>query len=133
MNKQDFIFRLIDCFPSSFKERDKSDVFDEYDRGLSDNLDFDKLFSCFAKNYDKSTPPRPAWFKDFIGECAIEVNFCSMSAERRGALVKVATWFNSLEYQWEHKPLPQYLRQLVKEHSLTDREIDLMILSGGLE
>lgn len=135
MNKQDFIVKIINSFPSSFKDRNSAEVYEEYDIGLSNNIDFDKLYKLFAVNYDKAIAPRPAYFKQFNNDCTITPDLWNMTEERRSALVKVANWLNSPEYEkclYSKTKAPYDIRELFRKFQFSNYELDQARMSTKL-
>lgn len=141
MQKEEFINRIINSFPTSFKERNRDEVFDEYDRGLRDGIDFDKLFSYFAADYDKPYAPRPAFFQQYYDKCSQASDegefWKNMSPARRSALVRIANYCNSEEYnqllyKGKDAKAPPDLRELYRRYNFQKWEIDLARLSENL-
>lgn len=137
MQKEDFINRIINLFPSSFKTMSRDEAFDNYDTGISDNLDFDMLFKKFAENYEKDCAPRPAYFKQFYGECQNKVVSLldNLPETKRAALVQIANWLNSDDYTkclYEKKKAPPEIRMLQRKYQFSAEELDMVRTSGNL-
>lgn len=140
MDKREFIQMIVNSFPSTFKDRNMSEVFDEYNIGIKDGLDYDKLYSFFVSDYDKATAPRPAFFKQYFEQCAPEQQdiFKNMSRERRAALVELAKYLNSekyvnllYKYGKDAKALP-HLRELFHKYNFQKYELNQAMISGQL-
>ena len=139
MNKREFIEKIIGNFPSSFNKRDMSEVYNDYDIVIDNNLDFDKLYKKFLQEYTNASAPRPAFFKQFESECRLSNSFdpfLNMPKERRGALVTVAKWVESKEYARclsNHTKAPAHVRELFHKYGMTGPEIDQMRKLGEYE
>ena len=136
LNKNDFIKKIIEGFPQSFKNADIKAEKEKYNIGIEDNLDYDKLYELFIKNWRYKTAPPAAYFQDFFGQCRNPLQLINMPSERRTALIKVALWCNTEEHTkclYEHKKAPWYVRELVNRYKFTPEEIDRLRVSGEIE
>jgi len=136
MNKKEFITKIIKGFPSSFAKMSSDDVFERYNVAIEENLDFDKLFELFCKNWGYKTAPRPAYFQQFFSQCRNPFTLINMPSERRKALIKVALWVDSPEYikcLYEHKKAPPHIRELYRKYQFEPDEIDQLRVSGQIE
>lgn len=132
MTKKEFIKEIIAGFPSSFKKSDIEVEMRKYDVAIEENLDYDKLYECFLKDWRYKTAPNPAYFQQFFNQCRNRMALINMPSERRKALVKVANWYNSTAYQWWHKSPPPEIYSLRKKYGLTDDEVNFAMFSGEL-
>ena len=69
MNRQEFIQKIIELYPDTFKSDRVSHIqawVEMYEKAMSKNWDYDKLLRIFAVEY-KSTvvPPPPSFFYQF--------------------------------------------------------------------
>lgn len=137
MDKKEFINTIMKGFPSSFKGLDVQNELNKYETAIDNDLDYDKLYELFLKDWKWKTAPQPAYFQKFIPKCrkSLTTKLINMPSERRAALVKVANWFNSPEYEkclYSGQKAPWYIREEIKKHNLDAREIDLARISGEL-
>lgn len=135
MNKNDFINEIIKGFPTSFKGLDIESEKNKYNIAIENDLDYDKLYTLFIKDWKYRTAPAPAYFEQFYSQCRNPMRLINMPSEKRSALVKVANWANSDEHTrclYEKKKAPPHIRELVYKYRLTPREIDLARISGQL-
>ena len=135
MNKNDFINEIIKGFPASFKGLNIETEKSKYEIALEEDLDFNKLYTLFIKDWQYRTAPAPAYFEKFFSQCRI-IKLINMPSERRKALIKVALWVDSPEYTkclYEHKKAPLHIRELFRKYNLTPDEIDFARISGQIE
>lgn len=131
MNRKDFIIKLTERYAAFFKDRNKADIVTEYNIVLNDNWDFEKLYGLYIADWDKTTtPPAPAYFNKFATEVRKPIIQADMPADRKQALIKVAQWFNSADFQFYRKPVPATILLLIREFNLTEAEIGKMMISG---
>lgn len=135
MNKSEFINEIIKGFPASFKGLDIESEKNKYNVAIEDNLNYDKLYELFIKDYTWKNAPRPAYFQKFMKECRNTFKLISMPAPRRADLVKVANWFNSdayVECLYKGTKAPPEIRALIRKNNFTPDEIDQARVSGQL-
>lgn len=135
MNKADFIREIMRGFPDSFKGLDFELEKNKYNIAIEDNLDYDKLYTLFIKDWKYRTAPAPAYFDKFFSQCRAPLKLITMPSARRADLVKVANWFNSPAYitcLYERKKAPPEIRELIHKNKFTPDEIDQARISGQL-
>ena len=135
MNKDEFIKEVMRGFPQSFKGLDFDLEKKKYEIALESDLDFDKLYTLFIKDWQYRTAPAPAYFEKFFSQCRV-IKLINMPSERRKALIKVALWVDSAEYikcLYEHKKAPPHIRELYRRYQFEPDEIDQLRVSGQIE
>ena len=133
MNKDDFINEIIKGFPESFKYSNIATERKKYEVAIENNLDYDKLYTLFLKNYKYKVAPAPAYFQDFFSLCRQPIKLFNMPSERRIALIKVAKWFNSPAWQLRHEFPPPEIYKLRKQYDLTEQELRIAMTSGEID
>ena len=70
MNREAFIEKILTLYSNAFTEKNKQAWWDDYKRVLPEfGVDYDKLDEFRVRNYDKSMPPKPAFFIQYIPMC----------------------------------------------------------------
>lgn len=133
MNKDYFINEIIKGFPESFKYLNIETERKKYEVAIENNLDYDKLYTLFLKNYKYKDAPAPAYFQDFFSLCRQPIKLFNMPSERRIALIKVAKWFNSPAWQYKHEYPPPFVYELTKKYGLTEQEVRIVMTSGEID
>ena len=139
MDKKEFIKKIIAGFPESFSKKDIEVEKEKYNLAIEENLDYNKLYELFLKNWRYKSAPSPAYFQDFFKECRNPLKLISMPSERRAALIKLVDWVeHSPEYAkcLQQKPIgkaPWYLRKLYKDFNFSQSELDFARVSGEIE
>ena len=136
-NKNDFINEIIKGFPSSFKGLNIETEKEKYMIALEEDLDFDKLYTLFIKDWQYRTAPAPAYFEKFFPQCrkVLSLRLINMPSERRSALIKIANWCNSPEYEeclYKGTKAPPNIRELFRKYRFETSEIDLARISGQI-
>lgn len=135
LNKNDFIKKIIKNFPSSFKDISSEEVYEKYDIAIENNIDYDKLYELFLKDWKFKSAPTPAYFQQFFSQCRNPLKLINMPSERRAALVKVANWLNSQAYidcLYKGKKAPFEIRELYRKYKFSETELDQVRVSGEI-
>lgn len=125
-----FLYYLQEMF-SVLKERSFESIRREYETVLTGEIDYQKLFTIFCAEWDSKSRPMPSELKKFIQRAKVKEE-SELTPEALSELKKVARWFNSPEYQWKRKPIPDYIRMLITQYRFTDEMINLMMISDKL-
>lgn len=131
MNRRQFILKLIDKFKTAFKDRDVENIVEEYMIVLRPEWNYEKLYSLFIQDYEKSmTPPPPSYFIKFTSQVRTALLPPEMAFDKKEALKEVADYCNRLyslpysEHLKEKAKMPEKIKFLVKKYSLTPEMIN---------
>ena len=87
MNKQDFIKKLMDLYPDTFKPERIDHYkawFDLYAATIGSNWNYEKLMGIFAREYKSViTPPHPSFFKDYANDVRLNVKVERVLTEKQ--------------------------------------------------
>lgn len=127
MDKTEFCYRLQEAF-NSLRERNLESVIKEYDTVLTGDIDFKNLYNTFMNEWDKNFRPMPSDLKPFIQRARIHKQM-NVSSDVKKDLFKVVKWFNGNDYQREHKPIPDHIQIMIKQHNFSDELLKRTMVS----
>ncbi len=61
MNREAFLDKIFTMYQRSFTNDNKQEWWNAYKRALSEDIDFDHLYTTMILEYDQKTAPTPAW------------------------------------------------------------------------
>ena len=129
-DKVKFLFRLQEMFPS-LKERSFESIKQEYETVLTGEIDYQKLFKIFCTEWDSKSRPMASELKKYVQRAKIKET-SELTQEALYELKNVAKWFNSTEYQWHRKAVPENIKMAINKYRFTDEMINRMMISEDL-
>lgn len=116
---------------AGFKGRSIESLKEEFNVVLDGDIDYQKLFDIFSSEWETTTRPMPKDLRTFVTR-ARRREVTELQDSVKSDLLRVAKWFNSVEYQSYRRPIPFEIQVIINEHHFTADMINRMLVSEEL-